>query len=105
VGLAATVNAVEVLEAHVRVNGDVTFGIPPTSGWTLLSQNVETNMNYRTGVFRKDMVGVEHGMTVQFPFSGASASVTASFRKAGAALMDTVGGAFTVAGVTTDGAD
>ncbi len=98
-------NAGEVLATHVRVSGDVTFGAPPTTGWTVLSQNVEPNMNYRTGLFHKDTVGDEHGMTVQFPLSGASASVTASFRIAGAALMDAVGGAFRIGEVTTDGAD
>ncbi len=56
-------------------------------------------------MFHKDTVGDEHGMTVQFPPSGASASVTANFRIAGAALMDAVGGAFRIGEVTTDGAD
>ena len=80
----------------MRVSGDVTFGAPPTTGWTLLSQDADPNMNYRTGVFHKDTVGDEHGMSVPFPLSGVSASVTAGFRIAGAALMDAVGGAFTV---------
>lgn len=59
-------NAGEVLAAHVRVSGDGTFATPPTTRWTLLSQNVEPNMNYKTGLFHKDTVGDEHGMTVNF---------------------------------------